>query len=177
MGQFYVYLMNTDPLSSSSCFCLSDQRDGRSRRNIRCFGQPWPGQPHHPHPASNQQTRSLRHQPRVRPRSQTGPARDPSRSWGVGGQGSASFSQQRGGHRAWPRRGAGVNGRTVVQPHAAEWRGGRCAEVNALPGVWVWVSGWVSCVNCNSEPFKRCSLTQGVTLLNIPGSTTPIELI
>lgn len=151
-NKFYVYLMNIDPLSSSSCFCLSDQRDGRSRRNIRCFGQPWPGQPHHPHPASNQQNCSLRHQPRVRPRSQTVPARDPSWSWRVDSQGSAFFSQQRGRHRTWPR--AGVNGRTVVQSHAAEWRGGHCTEVNAFPEVWIWVRGWVSRVAAIQNHLK-----------------------
>lgn len=153
--------MRMDPPSSSSCFCLSDQRDGRSRRNTRCFGQPRPGQPHHSHPAPNQQNRSLRHQRRVRPRSQTVPARDPSWSWRRDTQGPV-FSQQRRGHRTWPQRGAGVNGRTVVQSHAAERRGGHCTEVNPFPEVWVGVSGWVNCVNCNSEPCKRFSLTQGL---------------
>lgn len=135
--------MNPGPVSPPSCSCLSDQRDGRSRRNIRCVGQPRSGQPHrphpHPHPASDQQSGFLQRQSGVGTRSQSVPARDPSCSGRLDSQGSAVSSWQRGGHRTRPRRGAGANGRTVVQSYAAERRGGRGAEVKAFPEVRVGV--------------------------------------
>lgn len=159
---------NTDLLSWSCCLCLSDQRDGRPRRNPGRFGQPGAGQPHRPHPASDRS--------RLCTRSQTVSAADPSWSREPDGQASVFFffSRQRGG-RPWPRRGSGLGGgwRTVLQSHEAERRGGHCAEVNALPEVW----GRRAVLTSAQNRFKGFSLDEGVYLLNVPGREASAELI
>lgn len=127
----------------SSCFCLSDQCDGRPRWDSGRPGQPRPDQPHHPHPPPNHQNNFLLcHQPWVCAPSQRITAGDPSRAWRTDSQGPGFLCQHRGGCPR-SRRGSGVNRsrRTALQSHAAERRGGHRTEVNRLPEINVmWIN-------------------------------------
>lgn len=170
--EFQLRAFNTSQCLIPHCFCASYQCDGRPGWDSGRPGQPWTGQPHHPYPPANRQNNVLPyHQPWVCAPSQRSTARDPSRAWRTGSQGSGFLCQHRG-VRTRPRPGSGVNRsrRTALQPHAAERRGGHRSEVNTRPGInvmWIhmtkkftydlfWVSELFS-FNCSCLLVNRTS--------------------